>query len=127
MRHFTTYARSLLMSNVHPYPRLHCLISAYAPLMSRDKASHESFSCDELTTTVMTNSDALLTKCKASLGKYMSACLMYRGDITPSEVRNTMTKIKSNRSVQFVDWCPTGFKCGINGQAPFEVEHGDIA
>jgi len=110
-----------------PYPRLHCLISAYAPLMSRDKASHETFSCDELTTTVMTNSDALLTKCNASLGKYMSACLMYRGDVTPSEVKNTMTKIKSNRSVQFVDWCPTGFKCGINSQAPFEIENGDIA
>ncbi|MCY5962413.1 hypothetical protein OV760_29045, partial [Salmonella enterica subsp. enterica serovar 1,4,[5],12:i:-] len=29
--------------------------------------------------------------------------------------------------VQFVDWCPTGFKCGINYQTPSVVPGGDLA
>ena len=31
------------------------------------------------------------------------------------------------RSIQFVDWCPTGFKVGINYQAPTAVPLGDSA
>jgi tubulin alpha len=110
-----------------PYPRLHMLISAYAPLMSRGKAFHETFSVSELTTSVMCEPNSLLTKCEPAEGKFMSCCLMYRGDVTPSDVKTTMASIKNKRSVQFVDWCPTGFKTGINAQAPFEVPDGDIA
>jgi tubulin alpha len=110
-----------------PYPRLHLLISSYAPLMSREKAYHETFSVAELTTAVMTEPTTLLTKCDPGNGKFMSCCLMYRGDVTPSDVKTTMATVKNKRNVQFVDWCPTGFKTGINAQAPFEVPDGDIA
>merc|ERR1712160_62069 len=110
-----------------PYPRLHMLISSYAPLMSREKAFHESFSVAELTTSVMTEPDSLLTKCDPTHGKFMSCCLMYRGDVTPSDIKMTMATVKNKRTVQFVDWCPTGFKCGINTQPPTEVPDGDIA
>ena len=110
-----------------PYPRLHMLVTAYAPLMSRAKAYHETFSVSELTTSVMTEQNSLLTKCDPKKGKFMSICLMYRGDVTPSDVKTTMATVKSKSTVQFVDWCPTGFKCGINSVAPFELPNGDIA
>ena len=48
-----------------------------------------------------------------NLGKYMSVCLLYRGDVAPKDVNATIAKIKSKRTVQFVDWCPTGFKVFI--------------
>merc|ERR1712222_123015 len=35
--------------------------------------------------------------------------------------------IKTKRSIQFVDWCPTGFKVGINYQPPTIVPGGDLA
>ncbi|XP_054043411.1 tubulin alpha chain-like [Rissa tridactyla] len=41
-------------------------------------------------------------------------------------IRRTST-IKSKRSIQFVDWCPTGFKVGINYQPPMVVPGGDLA
>ena len=40
----------------------------------------------------------------------MSVCLLYRGDVAPKDVNATIAKIKAKRTVQFVDWCPTGFK-----------------
>ena len=43
----------------------------------------------------------------------MSVCLLYRGDVAPKDVNATIAKIKSKRTVQFVDWCPTGFKVFI--------------
>ena len=39
----------------------------------------------------------------------------------------TQLHFKLKRSIQFVDWCPTGFKVGINYQAPTAVPLGDSA
>ena len=36
-------------------------------------------------------------------------------------------KIQTKRTIQFVDWSPTGFKCGINYQPPTVVPGGDLA
>ena len=40
----------------------------------------------------------------------MACCLLYRGDVVPKDVNTAIAAIKNKRSVQFVDWCPTGFK-----------------
>lgn len=31
----------------------------------------------------------------------------------PKDVSASIGTIKTKRTIQFVDWCPTGFKCGI--------------
>ena len=46
---------------------------------------------------------------------------MYRGDVVPKDVNAAVATIKTKRTIQFVDWCPTGFKCGINYQPPTVV------
>ena len=54
-----------------------------------------------------------MVKCDPRHGKYMACCMLYRGDVVPKDVNAAIATIKSKRSVQFVDWCPTGFKvCG---------------
>merc|ERR1712141_601124 len=58
---------------------------------------------------------------------YMACCLMYRGDVVPKDVNAAVANIKTKRTIQFVDWCPTGFKCGINYQPPTKVPDGDLA
>jgi hypothetical protein len=46
----------------------------------------------------------------------MACCLLYRGDVVPKDVNAAIATIKTKKSIQFVDWCPTGFKVGINYQ-----------
>ena len=48
------------------------------------------------------------------LGKYMAISLNYSGDVVPKDIMAAVATIKTQRNIQFVDWCPTGFKCGIN-------------
>ena len=43
-------------------------------------------------------------------GKYMACCMLYRGDVVPKDVNAAIANIKTKRTIQFVDWCPTGFK-----------------
>ena len=53
--------------------------------------------------------------------------MLYRGDVVPKDVNAAIATIKTKRTIQFVDWCPTGFKVGINYQPPTAVPDGDMA
>merc|ERR1719389_767037 len=55
----------------------------------------------------------MMAKCDPRHGKYMACCLMYRGDVVPKDVNASVATIKTKRTIQFVDWSPTGFKCGL--------------
>ena len=43
------------------------------------------------------------------------------------DVSASIATIRTERTIQFVDWCPTGFKVGINRQPPSVVPGGDLA
>ena len=60
-------------------------------------------------------------------GKFMACCLLYRGDVVPKDVNSAVSLIKTKRTIQFVDWCPTGFKIGICNEPPALVPGGDLA
>eukprot|EP01104_Vermistella_antarctica_P009907 TRINITY_DN25_c0_g1_i2.p1 TRINITY_DN25_c0_g1~~TRINITY_DN25_c0_g1_i2.p1 ORF type:complete len:457 (-),score=132.80 TRINITY_DN25_c0_g1_i2:139-1509(-) len=113
-------------TNLVPYPRIHFMLCSYAPIISTEKAYHEQLSVAEITNTVFEPS-SMMCKCDPRHGKYMACCLMYRGDVVPNDVHAAMGHIKTKRTIQFVDWCPTGFKCGINYERPSAVPGGDLA
>jgi len=113
-------------TNLVPYPRIHFLLPSYAPIISTDKAFHEQHSVAEITNAVF-EAQNTLCKCEPRLGKYMATCLMYRGDVLPKDVSSALAAIKQKSSIQFVDWCPTGFKCGINSQPPTVVPGSEMA
>eukprot|EP01084_Bolivina_argentea_P044872 82564_1 len=46
--------------------------------------------------------------------KLMAVCLNYRGDIKSKHVQAAIQWLKSNRLIEFVEWCPTGFKVGLS-------------
>ena len=113
-------------TNLVPYPRIHFPLVTYAPIISAEKAYHETLSSAEITTACFEPANQMV-KCDPRHGKYMSCCLLYRGDVVPKDVNSAIANIKSKRSIQFVDWCPTGFKVGINYQPPSAVPGGDLA
>ncbi|CAK0902303.1 unnamed protein product [Prorocentrum cordatum] len=100
-------------TNLVPYPRIHFMLSSYAPVISAEKAYHEQLSVAEITMSVFEPS-AMFVKCDPRHGKYM-------------DVNASVATIKTKRTIQFVDWCPTGFKVGINYQPPTVVPGGDLA
>jgi len=113
-------------TNLVPYPRIHFLLCSYAPVINKEKVHHENLSVAELTTSLFEPQN-MMAKCDPRKGKYMSVCLMYRGDIVQKDITAAISTIKTKRTIQFVDWCPTGFKCGVNSQPPAVVPGGDLA
>uniref|UniRef100_A0A7M4E158 Uncharacterized protein n=1 Tax=Crocodylus porosus TaxID=8502 RepID=A0A7M4E158_CROPO len=122
----TVLSRVRKMTNLVPYPRIHFPLTTYAPIISAEKAYHEQLSVPEITNACFEFSNQMV-KCDPRRGKYMACCLLYRGDVVPKDVNAAIAAIKTRRSIQFVDWCPTGFKVGINYQPPTVVPGGDLA
>ncbi|KAJ1913160.1 alpha-tubulin [Mycoemilia scoparia] len=113
-------------TNLVPYPRIHFPLVTYAPIIGADKAQHENLDVHQITSDCFETGNQMV-KCDPTNGKYMACCLLYRGDIIPKDVTNAVAKMKAKRTIQFVDWCPTGFKIGINASPPAYVPGGDLA
>jgi len=104
-------------TNLVPYPRIHFPLVAYSPMISTQKASHEKLSVAEITNNCFEPSNQMV-KCDIKSGKFMACCLLFRGDVQTKEANQAAALIKSKKASQFVEWCPTGFKIGINERKP---------
>ena len=113
-------------TNLVPYPRIHFPLAQYAPLVSVEQMHHESLGVTDITRACFEVGNQVV-KCDPSAGKYMAVCLLYRGDVVPKDVNAAIATVKRNKSIQFVDWCPTGFKVGINYQPPTVVPGADLS
>merc|ERR1711878_157838 len=104
-------------TNLVPFPRLHFMTTALAPVVSKKKASHEA------QTMLVKYADFDPVE-----DKYMAISVNYRGEIKSKEANATVQWLKQNNKISFVEWCPTGFKIGLNDvpAASIDVEGCDL-
>jgi len=109
-------------TNLVPFPRLHFMTTALAPVIAKDKASHEAQSVREITDAVFQPPNMLVKYAEFDPveDKYMAISINYRGQIKSKEANSTVQWLKQNNKVSFVEWCPTGFKIGLN-EVPAEI------
>lgn len=112
-------------TNLVPYPRIHFPIMSFAPILHKDKARLADISENQITHDCFDPSNQMV-KCDTRTGAYMSCCLLYRGDVNPTKINHAIHTLKGNKSIRFCEWNPTGFKVGINYQAPVVVPQGDL-
>eukprot|EP01084_Bolivina_argentea_P244105 409037_1 len=118
-----------IQTNMVAFPRLHFLIESMAPVCS--KKIMETHRCDILSITESCyhseNFWVKLNDFNSDEDKYMAISEQYRGDIRAKHANATVPWLKTNKKMTFVEWCPTGFKIGINNEPLKILSDDDIA
>lgn len=113
-------------TNLVPYPRIHFMLSSLAPVHSKEETYYTANSVAELTSAAFEPSN-MMARCDPTNGKYVSCCLLYRGDVVTKDVNDSVRTLRTKAGIQFVDWSPCAFKIGINSQSPAIVPGSDMA
>merc|ERR1711879_442003 len=116
-------------TNLVPFPRLHFMTTGLAPVISLTKAKHEAQTVREISDHVFQPVNMLVKYADFDPveDKYMAISLNYRGEIMSKEANATVQWLKQNNKVSFVEWCPTGFKIGLNEVPAASVPGDDMA
>merc|ERR1712083_1218098 len=111
-------------TNLVPFPRLHFMTTGLAPVISKKKSRHEAQTVREITDHVFQPQNMLVKYADFDPveDKYMAISLNYRGEIKSKEANSTVQWLKQNNKVSFVEWCPTGFKIGLNNEPPASTD-----
>jgi len=113
-------------TNLVPFPRIHFPLVAYSPIVSTQNVSHEGTTVSELTNACFEEHNQMV-KCQSSKGEYMACAMLYRGDVQAKEANQAIRNVREKNKIKFVNWSPTGFKVGINSQAPMQMKHSLMA
>ena len=116
-------------TNLVPFPRLHFMITSLAPIAppaGKDTAPKDTRSMSD-TCFQPTSFLVKFNQWDAAEDKYMAISMNYRGDVMPKDSNATAQWLKKEGKVTFVEWCPTGFKVGLNAQPPAVTEEDDVA
>jgi tubulin alpha len=116
-------------TNLVPFPRLHFMTTSLAPVISASKASSESSNCKQITDDCLQAKSFLVKYADFDVveDKYMAISINYRGDIKSKVANATIQWVKTQGKVSFVEWCPTGFKIGLNDTPAKAVPGDDMA
>merc|ERR1711992_287208 len=116
-------------TNLVPFPRLHFMITAMAPICTPKKIETQNMDLQNLTNETFTPA-SFFTKIAdfdPEEDKYMAISVNYRGNVQSKEANATVQWMKRNKKVTLVDWMPTGFKVGLNDEPAAILEEDDMA
>ncbi|OMJ95053.1 hypothetical protein SteCoe_1587 [Stentor coeruleus] len=114
-----------LSSSLIPYPTINLLFSSFYPFLP----INHSLSIEYSILDIIEGSFAkqyFTIDADVYNNKYFSSSMYFRGDISIRYISSILSSIKYKKIVEFIDWCPTGFKCGYFNVIPPIVEQWDM-
>merc|ERR1712176_200941 len=107
--------------NLVPFPRLHFFLISQAPLQSKDNKAYQQINVQELLNQSFSPRN-FFSNVKPDDGKYMTASLVFRGEMSSQEVDEIIEKRQSANSDDFVEWIPNNMKTTIVEVAPNDAK-----
>lgn len=112
-----------LSMNLVPFPRLHYLISAQAPVFNVGKSTSVR-SVDQIFSDAFTR-DMQLISADPCRHTYLAAALLSRGSLTASDLRRNIDRLQQR--LRFVPWNREGWKVGHCFVPPVGLPHTVLA
>jgi tubulin beta len=95
--------------NLIPFPRLHFFLISVAPLFPPKDAKYTNIKPAELTQQCF-SADNMMAACDPREGKYLTASLTFRGDMSVKDIDEQVIITQNRNSSFFVEWIPNNIK-----------------
>ncbi|KAL4436195.1 hypothetical protein ABPG74_018179 [Tetrahymena malaccensis] len=112
------YNMENLVTNLVCYPRINYIIPSYCSSNFNFIKEISGQPTINMLCGNLFNKQNFLVDCNPQKDKYLSCCLTARGDIYPRQISETIKILKSKKSINFIDYVPTGIKVGICQNKP---------
>jgi len=109
--------------NLIPFPRLHFFIVGTAPLTAEGDAAYRKVSVKDLTEQVF-DAKNMMAACDPRNGKYLTASVIFRGNIMAKEVDEQMIITQHRNAEFFAEWIPHNIKQSICNAPPIGGDQG---
>jgi tubulin beta len=95
--------------NLIPFPRLHFFLVSIAPLFPPADEKFMNNKPSELTQQCF-SADNMMAACDPRLGKYMTASLTFRGEMSTKDIDEQILTTQNRNASFFVEWIPNNIK-----------------
>ncbi|KAM0015932.1 putative purine-nucleoside phosphorylase [Helianthus debilis subsp. tardiflorus] len=117
-----------LLASLIPTPRCHFLMTGYTPLTVERQANmirkttvldvmRRLLQAGTLTKNIMVSSHAR-TK-EASQAKYISILNIIQGEVDPTQVHDSLQRIRERKLVNFIEWGPASIQVALSRKSPY--------
>jgi tubulin alpha len=116
-------------TNLVPFPRLHFMTTGMAPMINKGREDTVKNDVQNITVEACKPDSFMVKYGEFDVGadKYMAIALNYRGEVKSKDANAAVQYLKTNHKVSLVEWCPTGFKIGLNDVPAANMEKDDLA
>lgn len=101
-------------TNLIPFTRIRHVIPSYAPLTTKSRSYYHRMNVTDITRSAFDEENTFLSVGDLKTSQFISACLLYRGDVSRREANQAKNTILDE--YQFVDWAPNGIKLNIQNR-----------
>jgi len=98
--------------NLVPFQRLHFFMVGFAPLTSIANETFRAMNVSQLTSQ-MFDPRNMMAACDLKKGKYLTACCMFRGNLSTKEVDDQMLTVQTKQKDSFVPWIPSNINSSV--------------
>jgi len=110
-----------LAVNLIPFPRLHFFLIGYSPLVSSASQKFSSANVSEITQQIFDRRN-VMAACDPRNGRYFSATLLFRGNISPGDADKHMKLAQNKNSSLFVEWIPHNVNFSVCNVPPIGLK-----
>jgi tubulin beta len=101
-----------LAVNLVPFPRLHFFLVSQAPLVSQKNKSYVKLNVQELCTQMYQEKN-FYANVKKEDGKSIACTMIFRGELSSSEIDTAVADLQDKHDSQFVEWIPNNVKTSV--------------
>ncbi|KAF4401060.1 hypothetical protein G4B88_013901 [Cannabis sativa] len=106
-----------LLASLIPTPRCHFLMTGYTPLTVERQANVIRKTTVLDTKNIMVSSYA--RNKEASQAKYISILNIIQGEVDPTQVHESLQRIRERKLVNFIEWGPASIQVALSRKSPY--------